>query len=126
MQIPVLKDKRVTSKKMLLFKNKRKITKVVTPKRDKVSTTFARQNVHCDQVKHLEAERLLSYPPPPQFSPNLSPCDFFLFPKFKFHLSKIRYKSRRTLGSTMYQYMMGVPIELLRSMNNVSRSDLIV
>lgn len=43
------------------------------------------------------------------FSPYLAPCDFFLFPKL--HISGKRYKSRNALGSAIYQYMMGVPIE---------------
>lgn len=54
-------------------------------------------------TEYLEAENVTVLPHPR--------CDFFLFPKLKFHLSGKRYETRNTIGSAIYQYMMGVLIE---------------
>ena len=42
-------------------------------------------------TEFLESERVNILPHPP-FSADLAPCDYFLFPKLKFHLSGKRYK----------------------------------
>ena len=47
-----------------------------------------------------EKVKVLSHPP---YSPDLSPCDFFLFPRLKKMLSGNKYTSRSSLGSTIYQ-----------------------
>ena len=39
----------------------------------------------------------------PSYSPDLSPCDFFLFPRLKKMLSGNKYTSRSSLGSAIYQ-----------------------
>ena len=48
-------------------------------------------------------------PPPPQYSPDLAPCDFFLFPKLKAFLAGRKYQSRQALGSAIHQYLISVP-----------------
>ena len=58
----------------------------------------------------LESEKVTVLPRPP-FSPDLAPCDYFLFPKFKYRLSGRRCNSRSALGSTVYQCLMRGPIE---------------
>ena len=45
-----------------------------------------------------EKVKVLNQPP---YSPDLSPCDFFLFPRFKKMLC-VNYTSRRSLGSAIY------------------------
>ena len=47
-----------------------------------------------------ENVKVLNYPP---YSPDLSPCDFFLFPNLKKMLSGNMYTSRSSLGSAIYQ-----------------------
>ena len=47
-----------------------------------------------------EKVEVLNHPP---YSPDLSPCDFFLFPRLKKMLSGNKYMSRSSLGSTVYQ-----------------------
>ena len=47
----------------------------------------------------------------PHYSPDLSPCDFFLFPRLKKILSGINYTSRSSLGSTIYQCLQQIPKE---------------
>ena len=58
----------------------------------------------------LEVEKVFVLLHPP-YLPDLAPCDYFLFPKLKYHLSGRRYNSRNALGSAVYQCLMGVPIE---------------
>ena len=57
----------------------------------------------CEVVKSLlssEKVKVLNHPP---CSPDLSPCDFFLFPRLKKMLSGNKYRSRSSLGSAIYQ-----------------------
>ena len=56
----------------------------------------------------LEREKVVQLPHPP-YSPDLSPCDFFLFPLLKKTLSGRRYDSRSALGSAIFQCLQGVP-----------------
>ena len=43
------------------------------------------------------------------YSPDLSPCDFFLFPRFKKMLSGNKYMSRSSLGRAIYQCLQQIP-----------------
>ena len=45
----------------------------------------------------------------PPYSPDLAPCDFFLFPKLKSFLAGPKYQSRHALGSAMHQNLITVP-----------------
>ena len=47
-----------------------------------------------------EKVKVLNHPP---YSPDLSPCDFFSFPRLKKMLSGNKYTSRSYLGSAIYQ-----------------------
>ena len=47
----------------------------------------------------------------PAYSPDLSPCDFFLFPRLKKMLSGNKYTSRSSLGSALYQCLQQIPKE---------------
>ena len=49
--------------------------------------------------------KVLNHPP---YSPDLSPCDFFLFPRLKKMLSG---SSRSSLGSAIYQCLQQIPKE---------------
>ena len=55
-------------------------------------------------------EKVKTVPHPP-YSPDLAPCDFFLFPRLKKYLTGRRYDSRAALGSGVYQCLMGIPIK---------------
>ena len=57
----------------------------------------------CEVVKSFlasEKVKVLNHPP---YSPDLSPCDFFLFPRLKKMLSRNKYTSRNSLGNAIYQ-----------------------
>ena len=65
----------------------------------------------CEVVKSSlasEKEKVLIHPP---YSPDLSTCDFFLFPRLKKMLSGNKYASRSSLGSAIYQCLQQVPKE---------------
>ena len=63
----------------------------------------------CEVVKSFlasEKVKILNHPP---YSPDLSPCDFFLFPRLKKMLSGNKYTSRSSLGSAIYQCLLQIP-----------------
>ena len=65
----------------------------------------------CQVVKSFlasEKVKVLNHPP---YSPDLSPCDFFSFPRHKKMLSGNKYTSRSSLGSTIYQCVQQIPKE---------------
>ena len=65
----------------------------------------------CEVVKSFlasEKVKVLNLPP---YSPDLSPCDFFLFPRLKKMLSGNKYTSRSSLGSAIYQCLQQIPKE---------------
>ena len=55
-----------------------------------------------------EKVKVLNHPP---YSPDLSPYDFFLFPRLKKMLSGNKYTSRSSLGSAIYQCLQQIPKE---------------
>ena len=55
-----------------------------------------------------EMVKVLNHPP---YSPDLSPCDFLLFPRLKKMLSGNKYTSRSSLGSAIYQCLQQIPKE---------------
>ena len=65
----------------------------------------------CEVVKSFlasEKVEVLNYPPYP---PDLSPCDFLLFPRLKKTLSVNKYTSRSSLGRAIYQCLQQIPKE---------------
>ena len=65
----------------------------------------------CEVVKSFlasEKVEVLNHPP---YSPDLSPCDFFLFPRLKKMLSGNKNTSRSSLGSAIYQCLQQIPKE---------------
>ena len=55
-----------------------------------------------------EKVKVLNHPP---YSSDLSPCDFFLFPRLKKMLSGNKYTSRSSLGSAIYQCLQQIQRE---------------
>ena len=55
-----------------------------------------------------EKVKVLNHPP---FSPDLSPCDFFLFQRLMKMLSGNKYTSRSSLGNAIYQCLQQIPKE---------------
>ena len=69
----------------------------------------------CEVVKSFlasEKVNVLNHPGwHPPYSPDLCPCDFFLFPRLKKMLSENKYTSRSSLGSVIYQCLQQIPKE---------------
>ena len=61
----------------------------------------------------LESERIELLPHPP-YSPDLAPCDFWLFPKLKIYLQGKEFDTRQALGTALYQYFKSIPEEEYR------------
>ena len=64
----------------------------------------------CEVVKSFltsEKVKVLNHPP---YSPDLSPCDFFLFPRLRKCFLEINM-SRSSLGSATYQCLQQIPKE---------------
>ena len=67
----------------------------------------------CEVVKSFlasEKVKVLNHPP---YSPDLSPRDFFLFPRLKTTLSGNKNTSRSSLGSAFYQCLQQIPKDYL-------------
>ena len=67
--------------------------------------------IKCEVVKSFlasEKVKVLNHAP---YSPDMSPCDFFLFPRLKKMLSGNKYTSRSSLGSAIYQCLQQIPKE---------------
>ena len=110
---------------VIFFMHKGLIIQILVPKGCTVTGKFYKNIIlrklknyknHCPKtgLKYLlllndnaVSERVTLHPHP-LFLPDLAP--FFLFPRLKY-LSGKRYKSRNVLGSAVYQYLIGVPIE---------------
>ena len=58
----------------------------------------------------LKLEKVVELPHPP-YSPDLAPCDFFLFARLKRFLTGRKYKTRTQLGSAIFQCLKGIPRE---------------
>ena len=67
----------------------------------------------CEVVKSFLASEKVKVLNHPHYSPDLSPCDFFLFPRLKKMLSGNKYTSRSSLGSAIYQCLQQIPTEVL-------------
>ena len=65
----------------------------------------------CEVVKSFLASEQVKVLNNPPYSPDLSPCDFFIFPRLKKMLSGNKYTSRSYLGSAIYQCLQQIPKE---------------
>ena len=63
----------------------------------------------CEVVKSFLAFEKVKVSNHPSYSPDLSPRDFFLFPRLKKMLSGNKYMSRSSLGSAIYQCLQQIP-----------------
>ena len=57
----------------------------------------------CEAVKSFLASEKVKVSNHPPYLPDLSPCDFFLFPRLKKMLSGSKYTFRSSLGNAIYQ-----------------------
>ena len=55
----------------------------------------------------LRQEKVVEIAHPP-YSPDLAPSDYFLFPRLKMYLTGRKYKTRKDLGSAIFQCLKGI------------------
>jgi len=105
-QIPVPKGKSVTSK---VYKNVvlKKLQKYLYKRRPKhglkyVSLLHNNASSHKAQIViDFLKQQNVRVLPHPAYSPDLAPCDYFLFPRLKSILAGKRYASRKAFGSAV-------------------------
>jgi len=61
-------------------------------------------------TKYLKQERVVTLPHPP-YSPDLAPCDFFLFPKIKRELKNRKYDKVENLARAVQAITSSIPKE---------------
>ena len=66
-------------------------------------------------VQEYQKESGLDVLDHPPYSPDLSPCDFWLFPRLKEMLARHRFESRCGIGSAVYQCLQHIPKEDYRA-----------
>ena len=116
MQLPVSKDRTITGAfhKNVVLKKLKAHFKRCHHKTGHEYLRLLHGDAHAHKAgivtKFLESEKVnvLSHPP---FSPDLGPCDYLLLSNLNFNLSGKRCKSRNSLESAVYQFLMGVPIQ---------------
>ena len=113
-KVPVKKGKRISGKyyKDVVLK---KLKKYYQKRRPATGFKHVRL-LHDNAPAHTSAivtaflkKEKVTVLPQPSYSPDLAPCDFFLFPKLKAFLAGRKYQSRKALGSAIHQYLITVP-----------------
>ena len=113
-QIPVNKGRSVTGRyyRDVILKKLKKYYEKRRPLTGLVNVRLLHDNApaHTSSLvtQYLKPERVTMLPIPP-YSPDLAPCDFYLFPKLKNFLSGRKYRSRQALGSAVYQCLRTIP-----------------
>ena len=120
LQIPVLKGSSVTGK----FYRESVFTKLVDLYQKRRPCTGVRSTklLHDNALAHRSATvqeylkesglDVLDHPP---YSPDLSPCDFWLFPRLKEMLAGHRFESGCGIGSAVCQCLQHIPKEDYRA-----------
>ena len=62
-------------------------------------------------VNEFLAKKGTSVVPQPPYSPDLSPCDFFLFPKLKFHLNGCHFGTVDNIQKVVTDQLRALPHE---------------
>jgi hypothetical protein len=60
-------------------------------------------------VNEILTKKDIPVVPKPPYSPDLSPCDFFLFPKLKFHLKGGHFGTVENIQKVMTDQMRALP-----------------
>lgn len=119
LQIPVPKGKSVTAK---FYKNVvlKKLEKYFLKRRPATGLKYIHllhdnaSSHTAEIVKTFLKEKQVSVIDHPAYSPDLAPCDFFLFPKLKSHLSGRKYRSRKGLGGAISKVLDSIPVSEYR------------
>jgi len=61
-------------------------------------------------VIEFVAKKGIPVVPQPIYSPDLSPCDFFLFPKLKFHLKERHFGTVENIEKAVTDQLKAIPV----------------
>ena len=120
LQIPVLKGNSVTGKfyresvltQLVDFYQKRRLRTGVCGIKVLHDNALAHKSATVQEYLKESGLDVLDHPP---YGPDLSPCDFWLFPRLKEMLAGHRFESRCGIGSAVYQCMQHIPKEDYRA-----------
>ncbi|KAI6648575.1 hypothetical protein LOD99_8055 [Oopsacas minuta] len=91
----------------------RRLTEIVTD--DETWVYYSTPYIMAKLTKNfLDVEGLEVLPHLP-YSPNLAPCDFWLFPKLKIYLQGKDFNTLQAHGTGLYQYFKSIPEEEYRN-----------
>ena len=113
-KVPVKKGKSITGKyyKDILLKKLKKYYQkwchTTGFKHVRVLHDYAPAHTSAIVTSFMKKEKV-NVLPHPLYSPDLAPCDFYLFRKLKSFLAGRKYQTRHALGSAMHQYLITVP-----------------
>ena len=115
-QIPVPKGSSVTGKfyresvltQLVDFYQKRRLRTGVRGIKLLHDNASAHKSATVQEYLKESGLDVLDHPP---YSPDLSPCDFWLFPRLKEMLAGHRFESCCGIGSAVYQCLQHIPIE---------------
>jgi len=105
MKRPFIVKRTMRAKKVMyakIFKNQGSAMQIDVPKIKIASCTkgrFVPPNGYCSRL--LRQEKVVEIPHPP-YSPDLAPCDYVLFPRFKKYLTGRKYNIRSTLVQSSF------------------------
>ena len=120
LHIPVLKGSSVTGKfyresvltQLVDFYQKRRLRTGVRSIKLLHDNAPAHKSATVKEYLKESGLDVLDHPP---YSPDLSPCDFFLFPRLKEMLAGHRFESCCGIGSAVYQCLQHIPQEDYRA-----------
>ena len=95
----------------MLSKMKKEKHEKSKPATDLRGLSLIRDNAdahRCKLVQDLQETETVEQLPNPPYSPDLSPCDFFLFNVLKNNLSRCRYDPQSAIGSAIVQCLQEV------------------
>ena len=116
LQIPVPKGSSVTGRfyiesvlaQLVDFYQKRRPRTAVRGIKLLHDNTLAHKSTTVQEYLKESGLNVLDHPP---YSTDLSPCDFWLFPRLKEMLAGHRFESRCGIGSAVYQRLQHIPTE---------------
>ena len=120
LQIPVPKSSSVTGKfyresvltQLVDFYQKRRLRTGVRSIKLLHDNALAHKSATVQEYLKESVLDVLDHPP---YSPDLSPCDFWLLPRLKEMLAGHRFESRCGIGSAVYQCLQHIPREDYRA-----------
>lgn len=113
-QVPVPKGRGITGRfyRDVVLKKLNKYYEKIRPKSGLRHIKLLHDNAPAHKaavVTDFLTRKQVTVLPHPPYSPDLSPCDFFLFPRLKKMLAGRKYSKRHSVGSAVFQCLISIP-----------------